>query len=71
MESDADTSGTLAHQGDLVWIAAKSFDVRLDPLQGKVLKKKLKGSSELRLNLSSPQTAKLAGTHEQSQLLQD
>ena len=64
MESDADTSGTLAHQGDLVWIAAKSFDVSLDPLQGKVLKKKLKDSSEIRLKLSSPHTAELAITHE-------
>ena len=64
MESDADTSGTLAHQGDLVWIAAKSFNVRLDPLQGKVLKKKMKDSSEIRLKLSSPLTAELAITHE-------
>ena len=71
MESDADTSGTLAHQGDLVWIAAKSFNVRLNPLQGKVLKKKLKDIFELRFKLSSSHTAKLAGTHEQKQLLQD
>ena len=64
MESDADTPGTLAHKGDLIWIAAKSFNVRLDPLQGKVLKKKMKDSSEIRLKLSSPLTAELAITHE-------